>query len=80
MDTSTGLLTRGQYAAIVKPLLPAEAFTLSKRKLWQCGAHLVVIALCVWGIREWTNIFARLALSAAIGHSLTCVVFLAQEL
>ena len=80
MDTSTGLLTRGQYAAIVKPLLPVEAFSLSKRKLWQCGAHLVVIALCVWGIREWTNTFARLALSATIGHSLTCMVFLAHEL
>ncbi|MGD9646309.1 MAG: fatty acid desaturase [Pirellulales bacterium] len=80
MQNSPQLLTRGQYAAIVKPLLPAEAFALSMRKLWQCVAHLGVIALCIWGIREWTNVLARFALSATIGHSLTCLVFLAHEL
>jgi len=80
MNSSIELRSRAHYAAIVKPLLPAAAFVPSKKKLWQTGLHLVVIATCVWAIGRFDNIFARLALSAVIGHSLTCLVFLAHEL
>lgn len=80
MGPNTQLLTRAQYAAVVKPLMPAEAFAPSKRKLWQIGLHATVIALCIWGIRDYSNIAIRFVLSAVIGHSLTCLVFLAHEL
>ncbi len=77
---SVQLLTRAQYAAVVRPLLPAEAFVPGKKKLWQIVVHLLIMALCIWGIASYTNIAIRFVLSAIIGHSLTCMVFLAHEL
>jgi fatty acid desaturase len=77
---SVELLTRDRYAAVVRPLLPPEAFVPSSRKLWQVGLHAVIMGLCFWGIAAWTNLAVRFALSAVIGHSLTCMVFLAHEL
>lgn len=74
------LLTRAQYAAVVKPLMPAEAFAPSKKPLWQIGLHLGVIGLCIWAVAAVPNAFARFACSAVIGHSLMCLVFLAHEL
>jgi fatty acid desaturase len=77
---SDQLLTRAQYAAVVRPLLPSEAFVPSREKLWQIGLHLAIIELCIWGISVFPYIAARFVLSAVIGHSLTCLVFLAHEL
>ncbi|MBL9122417.1 MAG: fatty acid desaturase [Planctomycetaceae bacterium] len=74
------LLSRAQYAAVVKPLLPSEAFVPSKRPLWQIGLHLGVIALCIAGIAAVPYLAVRFLLSAVIGHSLMCLVFLAHEL
>lgn len=81
MPTSTPeLLTRAQYAAVVKPLMPADAFVPRKNKLWQIGLHLGIIGLGIWGIVAFPNLLVRFACSAIIGHSLTCLVFLAHEL
>jgi fatty acid desaturase len=74
------LFTRSQYAAVVRPLLPSEAFAPSKRKLWQIGLHLAILGLCIWGIAAFPYIAVRFIFSAIIGHSLTCLVFLAHEL
>lgn len=77
---SVSLRSRSEYAAVVRPLLPPQAFVPSRTKLWQVGLHIAIIALCVWGIRELPYIAARFVFSAIIGHSLTCMVFLAHEL
>jgi len=77
---SVPLRSRSEYAAVVRPLLPSQAFAPSSKKLWQVGMHLVIMALCIWGIRGIPSIFARFIFSAIIGHSLTCMVFLAHEL
>jgi len=77
---SVSLRSRSEYAAVVRPLLPKEAFVPSSTKLWQIGLHIAVIALCIWGIRELPYIAARFVFAAIIGHSLTCMVFLAHEL
>lgn len=79
-DLKLDLRSRAEYAAIVKPLLPPEAFAPSMRKLWQIGLHLAIIGVCLYGVRVFPNIAVRIALAAVIGHSLTCLVFLAHEL
>lgn len=80
MKTSETLLSRSEYAAVVRPLLPAKAFVPSKRGLWQIALHLAIIGLCLWGIRAVPHVWAWFCFSAIIGHSLTCLVFLAHEL
>jgi fatty acid desaturase len=77
---SVSLRSRSEYAAVVRPLLPPQAFVPSRKKLWHVGLHIAIIGACVWGIRELDYIAARFVFSAIIGHSLTCMVFLAHEL
>lgn len=77
---SDHLFTHAQYVAVVRPLLPKKAFAPSLGKLWQVALHLVVIGLCFWGMQAFHHVAGRLVLSAVIGHSLTCLVFVAHDL
>lgn len=70
-----------QYAKELRPQLPAEVFERNPRRLLWLPVHLVIVGTAIaillttgigWG---W-----RLALSALIGHSYGCLMFLSHEI
>ena len=80
MNSSHSFTSRAEYVAHLKRLLPPEAFVPVRSKLWQVAAHFVVLGLAFFGIRECPYLVGRVLLSLVIGHSLTCLVFIAHEL
>ncbi len=74
------LMSHAEYVHVLKGHLPVEAFKPRSRKLWVILAHLLLIGTAYAAFRFTSSIPVYLLLSIVIGHSLTCIVFLAHEL
>ena len=73
-------LSHSEYVRALRSRLPIGAFATAPRKLWVIAGHLGFLGACYVGIRYNSNIAIRALLSVCIGHSLTCIAFLAHEL
>jgi fatty acid desaturase len=73
-------MSHGEYVRHLKPLLPAQAFIPTPRKLAIPAVHLLVIFACYAGIQFSNHWFVWLVYSVVIGHSLACIAFVAHEL
>jgi fatty acid desaturase len=74
------LKSHAEYVHVLKGHLPAEAFKPRPRKLWVILAHLLLIGTGYAAFCFTSSIPVYMLLSIVIGHSLTCIVFLAHEL
>ena len=80
MKPDMELKTTAEYIAVLRPLLPSQAFVPSAWHLWRIALHLAVIAFgyaLLFLIDSW---WAGLPVSLLIGHSLGCLLFLAHDL
>lgn len=80
MKKSADLLTVADYARVIRPFLPSEAFAFASAAshLWRIGLHLVIIIVCYLGLR-WSPVWTGAFWCILIGHSLGCLAFLAHD-
>jgi fatty acid desaturase len=74
------LLPQGEYVRILRPLLPAEAFKPSRRKLWWLALHTLLAFGGMAAITVLHPWWARALLSLAVGHSVACLAFFGHDL
>ncbi len=67
------------YSTAIRPLLPAEAFRRSPRKIIPAFAHVAIVVTC-WVAARYLAWWAWPLLGLLAGHSLACLAFLAHEL
>ncbi len=67
-------MTAREYVKVLKPLLPAEVFVLSARRMWVIAVHLCIALAGVWSFRLTPGIVWPL-LSLLVGHSLAVIAF-----
>lgn len=80
MIPASQLKSAAHYIAVLRPLLPAEAFEPEPRHVIRIFAHLAVI-LCGYVVLRGTDQWWVAVLAALIiGHSQACLVFLAHGL
>lgn len=72
------LLTAADYARVIRPLLPRDAFARATNHLWRISLHLGIVTGCYLGLR-WTSVWTGPIWCVLIGHSLACLAFLAHD-
>jgi fatty acid desaturase len=80
MIPASQLKSASEYIAVVRPLLPREAFEPEPRHVVRIAAHLVIIAASYVVLRETGHWWVAVLASLVIGHSQACLVFLAHDL
>lgn len=80
MVPSCQLKPASEYIAVIRPLLPREAFRPDSRHLARIASHLVIIATGYVLLRETTLIWLAVLTSLVVGHSQACLVFLGHDL
>lgn len=78
MKERADLLTAADYARVIRPLLPREAFAPATGHLGRIGLHLGIIIVCYLGLRS-TSVWTGPIWCICIGHSLACLAFLAHD-
>jgi fatty acid desaturase len=74
------LKSASEYAAVVRPLLPREAFRPDPRHLFRILAHLTIILAGYLLIRDTNSLWVAVLTSVVLGHSQACFVFLGHDL
>jgi fatty acid desaturase len=78
MKPAAELLTTADYARVLRPHLPPEAFRAEPRHLARIALHLVLLLAGYWGGRE-LPLWAAPLCALLIGHSITCLALLAHD-
>lgn len=73
-------LAHSHYVKALKDSLPPQAFAAQPQKLGIIAFHIAILCASYFGIRASLHIGIHALLSLCIGHSLTCIGFLAHEL
>ena len=80
MIPASQLKSASEYIAVVRPLLPREAFEPEPRHVVRIFAHLGIILLGYVVLRETSQWWVALLTALIVGHSQACLVFLAHDL
>jgi len=80
MIPASQLKSASDYIAVVRPLLPREAFEPEPRHVVRIFAHLVIILLGYVVLRETSLWWVAVLTALIVGHSQACLVFLAHDL
>lgn len=80
MIPKSELMTQGDYARALRPLLPAAAFRPSPKKLWRIAVHLTVMIGGLLAVRASPTPWLYPLATVVIGHSSACVAFLTHDL
>jgi len=80
MIPASELKSASHYIAVLRPLLPREAFEPEPRHVVRIFAHLSIILAGYVCLRETDQWWVALLTSLIIGHSQACLVFLAHDL
>lgn len=75
-----GLLTTADYARVVRPHLPREAFAPQPRDLGRMAFHGAVLAAALAGLRFTDVPWVWPLFCLVIGHAIACLAFLAHDL
>jgi len=79
MKSEQKFITTSNYVQIVKPHLPSEAFLPAPQKIATLFIHLSVVLIGYVAIRLLSPMWWPFC-TLIIGHSLSCIAFLAHEL
>lgn len=74
------LRSASEYIAVLRPLLPREAFWPHPRHLFRIAAHLAIIAAGYLVLRQANALWIALLTALVLGHSQACLVFLGHDL
>jgi len=74
------LKSASEYTAVIRPLLPGEAFRPDSRHLLRIACHLAIIAAGYLLLRETDTLWVAILTSLILGHSQACFVFLGHDL
>lgn len=80
MIESENLMKAADYARIVRPLLPSDAFRPQRTTLWQVAGHLTVIFGFYVLLREFSAWWLRPLCALVVGHSIACMAFVAHDI
>jgi fatty acid desaturase len=80
MRTSPELKAHSDYASVIRPYLPPQAFAPDARHLVRIAAHLFVAVGGYLVLRTADSWWVMLPTSLVIGHSMACLLFLAHDL
>jgi len=80
MVPASQLKTASEYIAVIRPLLPREAFQPDPRHLTRIASHLLIIGAGYFLLRETSSVWVAILISLIVGHSQACLVFLGHDL
>jgi fatty acid desaturase len=69
-----------EYIAVIRPLLPREAFRPDPRHLLRIAGHLAIITAGYVVLRQTNALWLAILASLVLGHSQACLVFLGHDL
>ena len=79
MIPASQLKSASEYIAVVRPLLPREAFEPDPRHMVRIAVHFAIIFAGYVAIRETSQWWLAALIALVIGHSQACLVFLAHD-
>lgn len=79
MKLGSELKVQSDYARIIRPHLPPQAFAPDPRHLVRIAAHLLVALAGYLVLRAAGAWWVMLPVSLLIGHSMACLLFLAHD-
>jgi fatty acid desaturase len=74
------LKAASDYIAVIRPLLPREAFRPDPRHVVRIAGHLLIIGAGYFVLRETSQWWVAALASLIVGHSQACLVFLGHDL
>ncbi len=72
-------MSAGDYARVIRPLLPGDAFLPGRDRLWRMAVHFALVGTCWWIIRTSGHPLVWALAAVVLGHSQICLAFIAHD-